>query len=123
MAERSVHRSWVDFVAALLVLCANSRMTKLFYKPVAILLGVLAERLAGKAFTRVWELTPYERTTPTATDRDRGWAEIAASAVIRGAVFNGVRALVDRAGATGFEYLTGTWPGRIKTRRVPPTGS
>jgi len=122
MAERSIQKNWVNSVAVLLVLCASSRMTKLFYKPFAILLGVLAGRLAGKVFTRVWELTPYERATPTAIDRDRGWGEVAAAAVIRGAVFNGVRALVDRAGATGFEYLTGTWPGRIKTRKLPPTG-
>jgi len=27
-------------------------------------------------------------------------------------VFGGVKALIDRAGATGFAWLTGAWPGR-----------
>jgi hypothetical protein len=97
----------------------NQSNDQTFYKPFAILLGVLAARLAGKAFARVWELTPYESASPTATDRDRGWGEIAAAAAIRGAVLSGVRALVDRVGATGFEYVTGTWPGRISTRKAP----
>jgi len=115
MSDRSVRGKWIDFAALLLVLSASSRMTKLFYKPFAILLGVLAGRIAGKIFTRVWELTTYEGASPSATDRDRGWGEIAVASVIRGAVFSGVRALVDRAGASGFEHLTGRWPGRIST--------
>jgi hypothetical protein len=94
-------------------------MTKILYKPFAILLGVVAGHLAGKAFARLWELAAHESASPTATDRDRGWGEVTAAAVIRGAVFSGVRALVDRAGATGFEHLTGSWPGRISTRRMP----
>jgi hypothetical protein len=120
MAEPSLRRSWVDPVAVLLVLGASSRMTKLFYKPLAILLAVLARRVAGKVFSRVWELTAHDGASPNATDRDRGWGEIAAAAVIRGAVFSGVRALVSRGGATGFEYVTGRWPGPISTRK-PPT--
>ena len=94
-------------------------MAKLFYKPLGIILGVLAGRLAGKLFKQFWELAARESSSPSAMDRDRGWGEIVAAAVIRGAVFSGVRAVVDRAGATGFEHVTGSWPGRISTRSVP----
>jgi hypothetical protein len=92
-------------------------MTRLLYKPFGFLLGVLAGHLAGKLFARLWELTAHDSASPTPTDRDRGWGEITAAAVIRGAVFSGVRALVDRAGATGFEQVTGSWPGRTSTRQ------
>jgi hypothetical protein len=34
------------------------------------------------------------------------------AAAAEGAVFGGVKALIDRAGATGFAWLTGAWPGR-----------
>ena len=94
-------------------------MAKLFYKPLGIILGVLAGRLAGKLFKQLWELAPRESPSPSAMDRDRGWGEIVAAAAIRGAVFSGVRAVVDRAGATGFEHMTGSWPGRISTRTDP----
>jgi hypothetical protein len=123
MAESSVQRKWVNPVAALLVLCASSRMTRLLYKPFGLLIGVLAARLAGRLFTRLWEFAAHESASPVATDRDRGWGEVTAAAVIRGAVFSGVRAVVDRAGAAGFERVTGSWPGRISTRRLPPGSS
>ena len=94
-------------------------MAKLFYKPLGVILGVLAGRLAGKLFKQLWELTARESPSPRATDHDRGWGEVIAAAAIRGAVFSGVRAIVDRAGATGFEHVTGSWPGRISTRSGP----
>jgi hypothetical protein len=101
-------------------------MANLFYKPLGIILGVLAGRLAGKLFKQFWELAARESSSPSAMDRDRDWGEIVAAAVIRGAVFSGVRAVVDRAGATGFEHATGSWPGRISTRsgsaQLPATG-
>jgi hypothetical protein len=36
------------------------------------------------------------------------------AAAAEGAVFGGVKALIDRAGATGFAWLTGAWPGRSR---------
>jgi hypothetical protein len=94
-------------------------MAKLFYKPLGVILGVLAGRLAGKLFKQLWELTGRESPSPSAMDRDSGWGEIIAAAAIRGAVFSGVRAVVDRVGATAFENVTGSWPGRISTRSGP----
>ena len=52
-----------------------------------------------------------EDDTPDAKDLDRGWGEIAAAAAVQGAVFGTVKALVDRAGAKGFQRATGVWPG------------
>ena len=44
-------------------------------------------------------------------DLDRSWREIIAAAALHGAVFGAVKAIVDRAGATGFAQATGVWPG------------
>jgi hypothetical protein len=91
-------------------------MAKLLYKPVGIILGVLGGLVAGALFKRIWGLAAHEADSPKATDQDRDWPEIIAAAAIQGAVFGGVKALVDRAGATGYERLTGTWPGRTSTK-------
>jgi hypothetical protein len=39
------------------------------------------------------------------------WRQVLIAAAVQGAVFGGVKALVDRAGAHGYQKMTGTWPG------------
>jgi hypothetical protein len=56
-----------------------------------------------------------ESKAPKATDERRSWREVTAPAAAQGAVYGGVKALIDRAGATGFARLTGSWPGPSKT--------
>jgi predicted metal-dependent enzyme (double-stranded beta helix superfamily) len=86
-------------------------MARLFYKPFGLLFSVLGGIVAGAIFKRVWRVAADEEEAPQATDRRRGWGEVAAAAAAEGAVFAGVKALIDRAGATGFERVTGAWPG------------
>jgi hypothetical protein len=62
-------------------------------------------------FKRVWGAVATEEDPPKATDARKGWGEVVAAAAIEGAVFAGVKAVIDRAGATGFARLTGAWPG------------
>lgn len=85
-------------------------MIKLMYKPVGILVGALAGFVGAKLFEQVWALFSDEPPADP-NDRDAGWPEILASAAISGAIFAGVRALVERGGAKGFERATGIWPG------------
>lgn len=87
-------------------------MSKVLYKPFGLVFGVLGGLLAGKVFKRVWQAVAGEGDAPSATDRDKGWREVIAAAALQGAVFGGVKALVDRGGATAFERATGVWPGR-----------
>ena len=89
---------------------------KLLYKPLGLLVGVLGGIVAGALFKRTWALVAQEEEAPKATDKDRGWREVIAAAAIQGAVFGGVKALVDRAGATGFWRMTGVWPGKTETQ-------
>jgi len=87
---------------------------KTLYKPVGLLFSVLGGILASVIFRKVWEAIANEPDAPDSTDRDRGWGEILLAAAVQGALFGGVKALVDRAGAAGFAKATGTWPGEEK---------
>jgi hypothetical protein len=90
-------------------------MTRLLYKPFGLFISVLGGLVAGAVFKRVWRSVAREEDAPNATDEDKGWAEIMAAATVQGAVFGGVKAAIDRAGATGFARLTGAWPGASKS--------
>jgi hypothetical protein len=92
-------------------------MARLLYKPFGLIFGVLGGLVAGAIFKRVWRTVAHEREAPEATDQSKGWVEVVAAAAAEGAVFGGVKALIDRAGATGFAWLTGAWPGRSRRSR------
>lgn len=89
-------------------------MARLIYKPFGLVVGILGGLLARKVFKRVWSAAGHEDEAPKATDEGKGWREVVLAAAAEGAVFGGVKALIDRAGATGFAWLTGAWPGRNK---------
>ncbi|HUR14903.1 MAG TPA: DUF4235 domain-containing protein [Mycobacteriales bacterium] len=82
---------------------------KWVYRPFGLALGMLAAVLANALVRKVWS-SVSDDGVPTARQRNSSWAEVAGSAVLQGAVMGGTRALVDRAGAKGFEKATGTWP-------------
>lgn len=84
---------------------------KILYRPFGILVSVLGGLFAGMVFKRTWRAIAGDDDSPDAMDRSRAWSEVLAAAAIEGAVFGAVKAAVDRAGATGFERATGTWPG------------
>jgi hypothetical protein len=89
-------------------------MARVIYKPFGLLVGVLGGIVAGAIFKRVWSAVGHQDEAPKATDKDKGWSEVVLAAAAQGAVFGGVKALIERAGATGFAWLTGAWPGRNK---------
>jgi hypothetical protein len=84
---------------------------KFLYKPLGMLVSVVGGLIAAKLFAQLWRLLPgTSESAPEAKDPDHGWKEIAVAAALQGAVYGGVKAVVDRAGARGFERATGTWP-------------
>jgi hypothetical protein len=87
-------------------------VARLVYKPFGLIASVLGGIVAGMIFRRVWGAVGQQDEAPRATDEAKGWGEVLVAAAAQGAVFGGVKALVDRAGATGFAHLTGAWPGR-----------
>jgi Protein of unknown function (DUF4235) len=87
-------------------------VARLIYKPFGLVVSVLGGLAARALFKRVWSAAGHEEKAPKATDEGKGWGEVVVAAAAQGAVFGGVKALIDRAGATGFAWLTGAWPGR-----------
>jgi uncharacterized protein DUF4235 len=83
---------------------------KLIYKPFGIVFGLIAGFLSKKLFDIVWGLFDKEEP-PKATTERAPWSKVLAAAAVEGVTFKVTRAAVDRAGARGFERLTGVWPG------------
>lgn len=87
------------------------KASKIAYKPVGLALGAVSGMLAGAAFKQAWKMLGRDKDAPDATDEDRTWSEVLLAATLQGAIFAGVKAAVDRAGAATTRSLTGTWPG------------
>ncbi|MGK8522758.1 DUF4235 domain-containing protein [Nocardia asteroides] len=83
---------------------------KTLYKPLGMAISVLGGLAANAVFTRVWTRISGEEQAPTSTARDHSWREVLFAAALQGAIFGLVKAAINRAGATGYESLTGTWP-------------
>jgi Protein of unknown function (DUF4235) len=86
-------------------------MSKLMYKALGLVVGLLASLLAGAIFKKLWKLTPGPDEAPEATDERRGWGEILLAAAVQGAIFALIKAVFDRATAEGVRQVTGEWPG------------
>ena len=84
---------------------------RMLYKPVGLGAGMLSGMVAGAIFSQVWKLVTNRDDAPGATESEYGWGEVLAAAALQGAIFSVVRAAVERAGAKGYQRLTGEWPG------------
>jgi hypothetical protein len=83
---------------------------KLLYKPIGIVLGILAGIVGRKAFDFVWSKIDEEEP-PKATTQLAPWPKVLAAAALQGLIFRVVRTAVDRSGAKGWYWFTGLWPG------------
>ena len=90
----------------------------LIYKPFGFLLGIVAGLLGRRLFDYTWEKLDDEEP-PKGTTEESSWVKILGAAALQGIIFKTVRVVVDRYGAIGWRYLTGTWPG--ETRPDPET--
>jgi hypothetical protein len=86
-------------------------MSKMQYKALGLLVGVLGGMLASAIVRKMWELTPGHDEAPEAIDTRRSWSEILTAAALQGAIFAVIRAAVERATAASAEKLTGEQPG------------
>ena len=92
-------------------------ITTIIYKPIGIVMGILAGLLGKRVFGFVWDKVDEEEP-PKPNTQLASWSKILAAAALQGMIFKVVRAGVDRATAKGFHYLTGAWPGE----RIPDQG-
>jgi uncharacterized protein DUF4235 len=92
-------------------------MSKMKYKAVGLLVGLLGGMLASAIVRKVWELTPGHDEAPEAIDTRRSWAEILTAAALQGAIFAVIRAAIERATAASAEKLAGAQPGHEVKRQ------
>jgi hypothetical protein len=86
---------------------------KLLYKPFGIVFGLAAGALAKRLFDLVWGLFD-DADPPKATTARATWPKVLGAAALQAVTFKVTRAAVDRAGAKGYERLTGVWPGEVE---------
>ena len=82
----------------------------LIYKPFGIILGILGGLVGKRIFEFVWTKIDDE-DPPKPTTQEADWGKILVTAALQGMIFKATRAVIDRQGAKGFHYLTGSWPG------------
>ena len=87
------------------------KSASLAYRPVGLLASVAAGAVASAIFKQIWRRVADEDDAPDALQSEYSLPKILLAAAIEGAIFAAVKALIDRAGARGYEKLTGTWPG------------
>ncbi|RLV57318.1 DUF4235 domain-containing protein [Aeromicrobium phragmitis] len=93
---------------------SSSKSAKILYQPVGLISSILAGLVASAVFKQVWKrVSPNtEGDPPTALQSEFPFKEILLAAVIQGAIFSAVRAIVQRQGARAFARATGEWPGK-----------
>lgn len=85
----------------------------LIYKPFGIILGILAGLLGKRLFDFAWTKLDDEEP-PEPTTQEATWTRVVAAAAVQGVIFRVTRVVVNRYGAKGWYWLTGTWPGEKK---------
>ena len=83
---------------------------RLLFIPVSLAASLVAGALGNWLFGKVWEAVD-DQEPPESEHLRTTWTKVMVSAVLRGAVFAGVRAAVDRSTRLGFMNVTGSWPG------------
>ncbi|MGE4427097.1 MAG: DUF4235 domain-containing protein [Solirubrobacteraceae bacterium] len=80
----------------------------LLFKPVGILLGIVASRLAGAAVDRLNGGDPV----PDPKVREDPGLKAVGAVALQAAVFAGTSAAVSRYGMHVWEHVFGAWPGK-----------
>jgi hypothetical protein len=85
-------------------------VTRLIYKPIGLVLGILAGMVGRRLFDYTWTKIDDEEP-PKGITQETTWTKVVAAAALQGVIFKVTRVVVDRYGAMGWSYLTGRWPG------------
>jgi hypothetical protein len=83
------------------------------YKPIGLILGLIAGAIGRSIFSKVWGLIDDEEP-PEGTTLETEWWKVILAGALQGAIFRGVKVAVERAGAKGYNHLTGVWPGETR---------
>jgi hypothetical protein len=92
---------------------AKSKSAKILYRPWGMLASMLGGLVAGQIVQLIWKkaVPGDQEEPPKPLDSEYRLRQILVAALVQGAIFAVVRALIDRGGARLFERATGEWPG------------
>jgi hypothetical protein len=90
-----------------------STSAKVLYRPVGIVSSIVGGLIASMLFKQIWKRVSAGENAdpPTPLQSEYSFKEILLAAVLQGAIFSAVKAVIQRQGARGFQRATGEWPG------------
>jgi hypothetical protein len=90
-----------------------SKAAKILYRPWGLAASLIGGVVAGQVFQQVWKRLDPDSSgdPPKALQSEYRLRKILVAALVQGAIFSVVRALINRGGARAFERWTGEWPG------------
>lgn len=91
----------------------SSKTAKILYRPWGLLASLVGGLVASQIFQQLWKrLDPQGADDPPKPlQSEYRLRKILLAALVQGAIFSAVRALINRGGARAFERWTGEWPG------------
>jgi hypothetical protein len=91
----------------------SSKSAKILYRPWGLIGSLVGGLVAGQIFQQVWKhLVPGDQDDPPKPlQSEYRLRQILVAAIVQGAIFSVVRALINRGGARVFQRWTGEWPG------------
>ena len=85
-------------------------MSKLIFRPVSIVAGLLAGLVGKKLFRGLWKALDKQEP-PKPEERPVAIGMLALALAIEGALFRLVKGLAEHGSRHAFSQLTGSWPG------------
>jgi Protein of unknown function (DUF4235) len=83
----------------------------LVFRPIGIVLGIVAGMGARKLFDFIWSRVDEEEA-PNPEHREVKWGKFIAAMLVEGAIFRLIRGFADHHARRAWASLTGTWPGQ-----------
>ena len=90
-----------------------TKTAKILYRPWGLIGSLVGGLVAGQVFQQVWKrfVPGNQDDPPKPLQSEYPLPQILIAALIQGAIFSVVRALINRGGARLFQRWTGEWPG------------
>lgn len=91
----------------------DNKAAKILYRPFGLVSSIAGGLIASRVFKQVYKrASPGHRTeAPGPMQSQYSTREVLVAALIQGAIYAGVKAIIDRGGARAFQRWTGEWPG------------
>ena len=91
----------------------TSKSAKILYRPWGLMASLIGGLVAGEIFQKVWKVAAPgdQEDPPKPLESEYRMRQVLIAAVVQGAIFYVVKAIINRGGARLFERWTGEWPG------------